>query len=262
LEILRFPWLRNPAHLDEPEDDRITRRKSGQVFPNEDPVGKTFIVNNDVSKPLRSGCYWIFPGTSHLQFDFLMTLKVSSSGPENNLLGGDEYPRIFAPEGRWSGTIGSKTGLRHREILASRWIADEFPMPKSLVTKLLWNSNRSRHSLASAGIQDRVSHVTSGLFVVWRRCVFILILLALILSTSTAKSATGQGSGLRKTVAPSAATSLINFWPSPHFSFLSFALGILLAWLLLPYFNAIVQSLIFPWKEGWLFPILGFAMAF
>ena len=65
---------RNHA-LDEPNTIVISKRKAEKYFPNENPVGKTLIVNNEISNPYRITGVMDFPSKSHFQYDFLFTLK-------------------------------------------------------------------------------------------------------------------------------------------------------------------------------------------
>ena len=272
LEILKVPMIYgNPAHcLDEPKTIVITRRKADKYFPNENPVGKAFIVNNDVSKPFKiGGVIENFPATSHLQFDFLMTLKGVEFWPgEQSYWGATNYPTyILLRKGADPAQLEGKLASVIEKYLLPQWIADGVPNAKSLVAKVALKLQPVKDiHLRSAGIQDRLSH--GDIRFVWlfgAVAVFILIIACInFINLSTAKSANrAKEVGLRKTVG-SLRGHIINQFltESVIFSFLSFTLGILLAWLLLPYFNMLSsKSLIFPWKEGWLFPILTIAMA-
>ena len=89
LELLNLPMVYgNQAHaLDEPNTIVISKRIADKYFPNQDPVGKIFIINNNLpfrvgtainnnfSKPYRIGGVIEFPERSHFQYDFLLTLK-------------------------------------------------------------------------------------------------------------------------------------------------------------------------------------------
>lgn len=78
LELLNLRVIAgNPKYaLTNPKSIVITRRKAEKYFPGEDAVGKTFIINNDDKKLYTVGAVIEdFPANSHLQFDFLMTLR-------------------------------------------------------------------------------------------------------------------------------------------------------------------------------------------
>ena len=89
---------------------------------------------------------------------------------------------------------------------------------------------------------------------------FILVIACInFINLSTAKSANrAKEVGLRKVVG-SYRSSLINQFltESLVYSLISFVLGIFIAWLLLPYFNTLAsKSLIIPWNEWWLMPVI------
>ena len=77
LEILEIPMVYgNQQHaLDKPNTIVMSKRKADKYFPNEDPVGRTVIFNEDKKRPYTvGGVMNDFPVTSHLQYDFLITL--------------------------------------------------------------------------------------------------------------------------------------------------------------------------------------------
>jgi putative ABC transport system permease protein len=76
LDMFQIPMVYGDrAHLlDEPGTTVISKRKADKYFPNENPIGKTLILNNNVSKPYRITGVMDFPSHSHFQSDFLLTL--------------------------------------------------------------------------------------------------------------------------------------------------------------------------------------------
>ena len=53
----------------------ITKRIAEKYFPNQDPVGQLMILNSDNTKLYKiGGVIENFPTTSHLQYDFILTL--------------------------------------------------------------------------------------------------------------------------------------------------------------------------------------------
>ena len=51
----------------------ISKKKADKYFPNQNPVGKTLILNDDKNKIYKiGGVMKDFPTNSHLQYDFLL----------------------------------------------------------------------------------------------------------------------------------------------------------------------------------------------
>jgi putative ABC transport system permease protein len=78
LDILKTPMVYGDRAkaLAEPLTMVITRRKADKYFPRQNPVGRVMYLNNDKTKPYRiGGVMENPPATSHLQYDFLLTLN-------------------------------------------------------------------------------------------------------------------------------------------------------------------------------------------
>ena len=116
-------------------------------------------------------------------------------------------------------------------------------------------------NLYSYDIEDGLSH--GDIHFIWlfgAVAGFILIIACInFVNLSTAKSANrAKEVGLRKVVG-SHRSGLINQFltESLLYSFISFGMGLLLAWALLPYFNTLAsKSLTIPWGEWWLIPTI------
>src|SRR6185312_1049981 len=89
---------------------------------------------------------------------------------------------------------------------------------------------------------------------------FILIIACInFINLSTAKSANrAKEVGLRKVVGSYRSSLISQFLTeSLIYSIVSFIFGIAIAWLLLPYFNALAsKSLTMPWGEWWFVPVI------
>ncbi|HEY9045763.1 MAG TPA: FtsX-like permease family protein, partial [Ohtaekwangia sp.] len=115
--------------------------------------------------------------------------------------------------------------------------------------------------LYNAGIEDPLSH--GDIRFVWlfgAIAIFILLLACVnFINLSTAKSANrAKEVGLRKTVGSFRSNIISQFLvESLLYSFFSFALGIFIAWMLLPYFNVLAAKLlVFPWQQWWFIPLM------
>jgi putative ABC transport system permease protein len=75
----------------------ITKRKADKYFPNENPVGKALVVNNQVDKPYTiGGVIEDFKTTSHLQFDFLIGMEgLEFWSGEQKTWGASNYATYF-----------------------------------------------------------------------------------------------------------------------------------------------------------------------
>src|SRR5439155_689983 len=77
LDILQVPMVygdRTHA-LSEPNTIVLTKRKADKYFPNQNPVGKLMILNNDKNRIYKvGGVIQDFPSTSHIHYDFWLTM--------------------------------------------------------------------------------------------------------------------------------------------------------------------------------------------
>ena len=96
LNILNIPMVYgDKAHaLDEPNTLVISKKKADKYFPNQNPVGKTMFLNDDKNRPYKiGGVMKDFPTTSHLQYDFFLTLTgVELWQGEQTGWGSSNYP--------------------------------------------------------------------------------------------------------------------------------------------------------------------------
>lgn len=267
LDILGVRFIYgNPARaLDEPNTIVITKRKADKFFPGENPLGKLFVLNsNDAVTYKIGGVIENFPRTSHLQFDFFITLKGLEFWPgEQSYWGATNYPTyILLRPGADVAQLEKKLSGVVEKYMLPLWIKEGMANPQNEAGKLGLQLQPIKDiHLRSEGIQDRLSH--GDIRFVWLFggiAGFILIIACInFVNLSTARSANrAKEVGLRKTVG-SLRSNIINQFltESLLFSFFSFGLGVLLASLLLPYFNLLsAKSLSFPWNEWWLFPIL------
>jgi len=267
LDILRLPFVYgNPSKaLSEPHTIVITKRKADKYFPLEDPVGKAFILNNDEKNPFKiGGVIEDFPATSHLQYDFLMTMTgVEFWDHEQSDWGATNYPTyVLLKPGADPDQLAKKMQGVVDKYLLPMWLKNGMPNAKEM-TKAGWfelQPVKDIH-LRSEGIADPVAHGDIRFVWLFGAVAAFILLIAMInfINLSTAKSANrAKEVGLRKTVG-SLRVNIINQFltESLIYSFFSFVVGVFLTWLLLPYFNLLsAKSIPFPWNEWQLFPVL------
>src|SRR5882762_1718248 len=267
LEVLEIPMVYgNPLHaLDKPNTVVLSKRKADKYFPNEDPTGRTIILNEDKTKPYTiGGVMYDFPANKHLQSDFLLTLT------------GVEF---------WPGEQTSWCCWNYNAYVRLRRDANPALLEKKLlsitntyyVAYLKETGNQSAADvkkyqhfrlqpigdihLQSEGISDSIPHGDIRYIWLFGGIAIFILLLACInfINLSTAKSANrAKEVGLRKVVGSARGYLVRQFLTeSLVYSFVSFVLAILIVSLAMPYFNSVAgKHLIIPWTEWWLFPIL------
>ena len=267
LDMFQLPMVygdRKKA-LAEPNTIVISKRKADKYFPGQNPLGKLIILNDDKNNPYKiGGVMENFPSTSHLKYDFLLTMtghqlwdnEQTSWGSSNY----DTYvllkpgTNVLQFQGKLK-TILTKYLIP--EMKAAGFVdADMFEKKLRLFPQAIADIH-----LKSYDIQDDLQK--GDIRFVWlfgAVAVFILIIACInFINLSTAKSANrAKEVGLRKVVGSYRSGLIQQFLTeSLFFSVLSFVLGIILAALLLPYFNILAaKSLTIPWTAWWLLPLL------
>ncbi|MDP4214179.1 MAG: ABC transporter permease [Bacteroidota bacterium] len=276
LDILKIPMVYGDrAHaLQEPNTVVISKSKADKYFPNQDPVGKILFLNNDKSKAYKiGGVMQDLPANSHLnKFNFLLSLAgiewwpgEQSSWDANNYI---DY--ILLRPGTNIARFEKKltTGILQNYYLPSMLKSGDKNAEKELASASLHLQLISDINLYSSDIKSYAANLQDGssqgdIRFIWLfgaiACFILMIACINFINLSTAKSANrAKEVGLRKVIG-SRRNSLIKQFltESLLYSFLSFALGIVLAWALLPYFNMLSdKSLTIPWTAWWLIPIM------
>jgi putative ABC transport system permease protein len=267
LDILQIPMIYGDrAHaLSEPKTMVISKSKADKYFPNQNPVGKTMILNNDTKSPYKiSAVMQDFPATSHLHYDFLLTMTghqfwdgeqttwMASNYPVYVLLKPGSSPVQF--EGKL------KLILTKYFIPALRANGEKIAETLEENAKVLAQPITDVH-LYSSGIDDRLEKGDIKFVWLFGAVAFFILVIACInfINLSTAKSANrAKEVGLRKVVGSDRLSLVKQFLTeSLLFSVLSFILGLAIAAILLPYFNTISgKSLTTPWTAWWLLPVM------
>jgi putative ABC transport system permease protein len=267
LDILQVPMVYGDmAHaLSEPNTIVLSKRKADKYFPNQNPVGKLMILNNDKTRIYKvGGVMQDFPTNSHIHYDFCLTMTGYQlwNGEQTGWGSSNYYTYVLLKPGTDAAKLQSKLKL----ILTKYYLpmlqqsgdkdADQFTQK----AKLLLQPMTDVH-LYSSNIDDGLKK--GDIRFVWLfgaiACFILVIACINFINLSTAKSANrAKEVGLRKVVGSHRIGLIKQFLTeSLLFSVLSFVLGILLAALLLPYFNKLfAKSLSIPWIAWWLFPIM------
>jgi putative ABC transport system permease protein len=267
LDILQVPFIYgDPAHaLSKPNTIVITKRKADKYFPGENPVGKSLIVNDNKGKSYEiGGVIADFPSSSHLQSDFILTLKGVElwPGEQTHWLANNYQTYILLRTGADAKKFEAKlSNIKSRYLMTNARATGNAPLVE-IFKKVRFEIQALKDiHLRSEGIDDGQTH--GDIRLVWLfgaiACFVLIIACINFINLSTARSANrAKEVGLRKTIGSDRASLIRQFLSeSTLFSFLSFILGTALASLLLPYFNTLSgQSLRFPWTAWWLAPLL------
>jgi putative ABC transport system permease protein len=267
LDILQMKMIYGDrAHaLAEPNTLVLSSRKAEKYFPNQDPVGKLMILNNDNTKLYKvGGVIENFPTTSHLQYDFLLTLAGHEfwNGEQTNWLASNYPVYVMLKPGTNAKQFQEKLKLVLKKYFtparkrAGNVDADKIEQSTSYLVQPITDVY-----LRSFNIDDDLKK--GDIRFVWlfgAVAGFILIIACInFINLATAKSANrAKEVGLRKVVGSHRISLIWQFLvESLLFSVLSFIIGVILAVLLLPYFNTLsAKSLAIPWTEWWLLPTI------
>lgn len=272
VDMLQLKFLHgNPTTaLSQSNDIIITKRKADKYFPNENPVGKALIVNNQVEQPYTiGGVIEDFKPTSHIQFDFLIgTEGLQFWNGEQKDWGASNYATYVM--------VDNDVDIKSLEAKLSKGIIEKYfipmmlknGMPSTEVDKFLKEKNAhlelqpmNEIHLYSGGIDDNLVHGDIRMVWLFGGIAIFILLIAVInfVNLSTAKSANrAKEVGLRKVVGSLRSNIISQFLnESVLFSLISFFIGTLIAGIMIPYFNWIAgKSISLPWNDVWFIPSL------
>ena len=272
LDIFKLPMIygKRATALKEPFTMVISKSKADKYFPGQNPVGQVMYLDNDKAHPYRIGGVMAdIPETSHLhQYNFLLTLTGMEfwKGEQNNW-DDTNYPDYVL--------VRPGTNVAQLEKKINHDILQNYYLPTMLkdglkdAAKMVSNFKLVLQpvtdiNLYSYDIQDGLSHGDIRFIWLFAAVAAFILLIACInfVNLATAKSANrAKEVGLRKVVGSQRSGLIKQFLTeSLLYSCISFIIGLLLAWLLLPYFNTLAsKSLTMPWSEWWLLPVILFS---
>jgi putative ABC transport system permease protein len=267
LDMLQLPMVYGDrAHaLAEPNTMILSRRKAEKYFPHQDPVGRLFYLNNDKKKPWKvGGVMEDMPANTHLQYDFLLSLTGHELWPgEQTTWWNQNYGTyVKLQPGTDVAQLQKKLPVLFKKFLLPLMMEKGVKDAAKFVNSIGINLQPVGDiHLRNDDINDIHTHGDIRYVRLFGAVAGFILLLACInfINLSTAKSAgRAKEVGLRKVVGSSRIGLIRQFLlESLVMSFFSFLLAIGLAWLLLPLFNRMAAtSLVFPWREWWLLPVM------
>lgn len=269
VNMLRLDFIYgNPKEaLTKPNSVIITKQKADKYFPNQNPVGKTLIVNDKKDTPyLVGGVVENFKKTSHIQFDFLIGLTGLEFWPdEQNYWGASNYATYIK--------VAKGTNIPALESKLTKGLLTNYFIPKggmsAVEAKKFLSEKKPRLLLQplteihlhSNDIDDSLVHGDIRTVTMFGGIAIFILLIAVVnfVNLSTAKSANrAKEVGLRKVVG-SFRSSIINQFLSESvlYSLVSFVIAVAITLAMLPWFNEIVgHSIEIPWNDWFIIPSL------
>jgi putative ABC transport system permease protein len=258
LEMFEFPLAVGNAEqvLDAPPSIVITESTAKALFGDEDPINKVVRVDNEYDLKV-SGILKDVPGNSTFQFDFLMPWKFREQNNEwvrENMTNWGNYSfQVFAE---------LNDAKNHADVESSvKMMLQEHDQVDTKPEYFLYPMQRWRlfsnfeNGIETGGMNDYVQMFTII-------AIFILIIACInFMNLATARSERrAREVGVRKSVGSKRGELIFQFiGESTFIALLAFVVAILMAQLLLPYYNGLVDKKLFidyTSSQFWMFSLL------
>jgi len=258
LEMFEFPLIAGNAEqvLDDPTNIVITESTAKALFGNEDPMGKSIQVDN--GKELKvSGLLKDIPGNSSFQFDFLLPYKFWRQQIEwvrrNESNWGNYSFQVFVELNDEKNKAAVENSVH--DMLAKHGEDKEMKHEMFLYPLLRWRLySNFDNGIEQGGISDYVQMFSAI-------AVFIIVIACInFMNLATARSERrAREVGIRKSVGSRRYELIFQFiGESIIIAFIAFAIAVLLAQLLLPAYNTLVDKKLFidyTSKEFWMYSL-------
>lgn len=246
--------------LTNPNSLVISEEKATKYFPNGNAVGQTVILDGNTKNPYKvTGVMANRNAKSHFNYDFLMTID----DVQNNWVNNNYLTYIKTSKNTDVAALEKKmfSIVTNHMIPAYKKEGYDTHTETLQKAKFILQPVGDIHLKTDPEMFDHLSHGDIRFVWLFGAIAAFILLLACInfINLSTAKSANrAKEVGLRKTIG-AIRNNLISQFLSESilFSVVSFIIGVLLAWLLLPIFNAMaVKSIEIPWMTLWFLPMV------
>jgi putative ABC transport system permease protein len=266
-DVFTLPMTSGDAKtaLTNPKSIVITEKTALKYFNTTDVAGRNFIIN-DTSNYKITGVIKNIPANSHFNFDFFISMSTTDESRQNNWVSNNFNTYIVLKKGSDKKVLESKlpamilkyVGPQVKQLMnidmddfkkSGNW--DKYSlMPLS---QIHLHSNKA----AELGANNSIQYV----YIFSSIAIFILLIACInFMNLSTARSSgRAKEVGVRK-VLGSLRSSLVKQFlaESMLISFISLVLGLILAALLLPYFNQLAgkEMVLGLFTKKWLLPSL------
>lgn len=249
--------------LSQPNSIVISQEKAEKYFPDSDPIGETLILDEATDRPWTIGGVMKNPDkNSHLQFDFLLTLTGEEfwEGEQTSLCCSNYNIYLKLAADADIKVLEDKMAELYKSHYVP-YLNERGDVYADMVEKYraYFLQPISDIHLYSAGIYDRIPHSDIKVVMLFAAIALFVLLLACInfINLSTAKSANrAKEVGLRKVVGSFRLDLIKQFLTESVFiAFCAMLIGLVLAWVLIPFFNILSgKELEMPLNEWWLIP--------
>ncbi len=263
LDILEIPLEAGNARtaLTEPYSIVISKSKADTYYPDENAIGKMLILDNDTQRSYKiTGVMQEMARNSHFNYDFLMEIEDENMSWSNN----NYFTYVL---------VDKKTDIQQLEkkmfSIVEKYVIPAFGargrsqdfLKVIKDSKFTLQPVTDIHLRSTLDMNDGLKHGDIRFVWLFAAIAIFILLLACInfINLSTAKSANrAKEVGLRKTIGAFRENLIVQFITEAIvFSVISFILGVLFTWVLLPGFNKIAaKELIIPWADWWFLPLI------
>ncbi len=266
IELLELDFIYGDSEkaLNEENTIVITKSKAEQYFPNENPLGKTMIINNEDKNPYKiSGVVDDFPKNSHIQCNFLIALhpNIFFNGDNSRWEHYIHYTYILVSPNTNISELEKKLELINQKYVIPRYQQIGEQRDVDLVSASYKLQPIKDIYLKSSHIEGNQSQ--GNIRIVWLLGLIALSILIIacinFVNLSTAKyTLRTKEIGLRKTIGSRRKEIVFQFLAeSIFYSLIATILGIILVIFILPYFNHLCgKSLSIPWSDWWFIPTI------
>ncbi|MFT6214018.1 MAG: putative ABC transport system permease protein [Roseivirga sp.] len=264
--ILEIPMIYGSQKdaLSTPNSIVISKTKSDKYFPNENPVGKQLVLNDDTENAYTiGGVMEDFPANSHLQADFIMTLFGRTSGPGSTgwcCANYNFYVKLIKDADKYA-LEQKMVEIRDTYVIDQLKAEGETGLEDIQKYQSYYLQPVQEIYLNEKNIEDHQSHGSAQMVWIFGAVAVTILLLACLnfINLSTAKSIKrAKEVGIRKVVGSQRKSIIFQYLSeSSFYSVLAVLLGILIASMALPLFNEVsAKSLSIPWATWWFIPLL------
>lgn len=260
LDILQIPMVSGNVHqaLSKPRSLVISERMAQKYFPKVDPVGRLVILNDEDSLPYTiGGVMKDIKDESHLNFNFFITLKGVEfwEGEQTNWCCWNYSVYIKVQRGTDAKALEEKMlSLRDNHYIKYLRETENQYLAETQQYYFVRLQPVGDVYLKSEGIHGGVKEGDITYVKLMGGIAIFILLIACInfINLTTARSANrAKEVGLRKVVGSVRGYLIRQFLAeSLLYSVISFAMGLVIAWLAMPYFSMLAGSeLVIPWTD-------------